>query len=76
MTKIGVKILNRDVILDTAGRAVLHSLQDYKIQNVKVGKWIVLEFNETKEQALIQAEAIAKTVLINPLIETFQLEVI
>jgi phosphoribosylformylglycinamidine (FGAM) synthase PurS component len=73
--KIGVKIMPRDVILDTQGRAVEQTLKLNSMPEarVRVGKFIELEFVGSLDGARKQAEIIARTVLINPLIETFEL---
>lgn len=83
-TRIAVQILPRDVILDTAGRAVEASLQEqdfqqgqkYQVASVKVGKWIQLDFNCDEVHALKQAEKMSKEFLTNPLIEKYQLHVL
>jgi phosphoribosylformylglycinamidine (FGAM) synthase PurS component len=73
--KIGVKIMPRDVILDTQGRAVEQTLKLNSMPEarVRVGKFVELELVGSAESARKQAETIARTVLINPLIETFEL---
>ena len=73
--KIGVKVMPRAVILDTQGRAVEQTLQlnHMPVASCRVGKFVELDLPGTKEQALKQAEQIAKTVLHNPLIETYEL---
>lgn len=83
-TKIGVKILPREVLLDTQGRAVEQTLKAGSILtpsankdiHVRVGKYIELEFQLSQPEALKEAETIAKKVLTNPLIEQFSLEVL
>lgn len=77
--KIGVKIMPRQVILDTQGRAVEKTLQDhnYSISNVRVGKFVVLDIQkENLQEALSEAKKITEFVLYNPLIEDFSLEAI
>lgn len=77
--KIGVKILPKKEVLDTQGRAVEKTLTQHgrKIDAVKVGKYVVLDLpTSDQEQALKQAKEMAQFVLHNPLIETFELEVL
>ncbi len=75
MTKLGVKIMPRKVILDSQGRAVEQTLKlnQMNVQHVRVGKFIELEFQQNKNDALIEARRIAEKVLSNPLIETFEI---
>jgi phosphoribosylformylglycinamidine synthase PurS subunit len=72
--KFGIKIMPREVILDTQGRAVEQTLKLNKlaVQNCRVGKYVELEIEGNEAEAKIKAEKIAKTVLHNPLIETFE----
>ncbi len=75
--KVGVKIMPREVILDTQGRALEQSLNSNSmpVAQCRVGRFVELEFEnlETIEQAVSRSEEIAKTLLCNPLIETFEL---
>jgi phosphoribosylformylglycinamidine synthase PurS subunit len=75
--KWGIKILPREVLLDTQGRAV----QDYLNQNAqgvnqcRVGKYIVLDLKQTDtEVSKRKAIEITEQTLINPLIETYSIE--
>ena len=79
--KWGIKILPRDVLLDTQGRAV----QDYLnqpnqtasqlVNQVRVGKYIVLDLKQSdKEVSKKKAIEITEQTLINPLIETYTIE--
>ena len=77
--KIGVKILPKNEVLDTQGRAVEGTLRAHNraVGQVRVGKYVQLEVSETEEaKALAKAKEIAEFVLYNPLIENFELEVI
>lgn len=77
--KIGVKILPRNEVLDSQGRAVEKTLSQHgkAVEACRVGKYIQLDIEAgTKEQALSKAKEIAEFVLYNPLIETFELEVV
>lgn len=66
-------------VLDTQGRAVEKTLESHgrKVSRARVGKYVELQLNETTEdKALQKAREIAEFVLYNPLIETFELELI
>lgn len=76
LIRVGVKVMPREVILDTQGRAVEHLLKQKQmsVSHCRVGRYVELEFQtESQEAALKQAKTIAETVLHNPLIETFEL---
>jgi phosphoribosylformylglycinamidine synthase len=77
--KVAVRVLPRPEVLDSQGRAVEATLQrlGFGLDSCRVGKYIVLEVNEASpEQAVKKATEMAKTVLHNPLIETFEVEVV
>lgn len=77
--KIGVKIMPRLEVLDTQGRAVEKTLEQHgrKVNTARVGKYVELEINEANaEKAIKKAREIAEFVLFNPLIETFEVEVV
>ena len=77
--KIGVKILPKNEVLDTQGRAVESTLKAHGkgVAQCRVGKYVQLEIGESDEtKALAKAKEIAEFVLYNPLIETFELEVV
>lgn len=77
--KVAVKILPRKDVLDSQGRAVEKTLSQYgkSVQSCKVGKYIQLDFaGESESQALAKAKDIAEFVLVNPLIESFELELV
>lgn len=79
MIKVGVKVLPRDVILDTQGRAVEQTLKqnNLSVQQARVGKYVELDLNENNpEMALKKADEIAKKLLCNPLIEKYELSVV
>ena len=76
--KIGIKIMPREVILDSQGRAVEQSLKANGFQDLsycRVGKFIEIELKVTTEQqAKIEAEKMLKEGgLYNPLIEKYEL---
>lgn len=74
--KIGVRVMPREVILDTQGRAVEQSLklEGYGKVGVRVGKFVELEIEGSEAEAKSAADKIAKALLHNPLIETYTLE--
>ena len=76
--KIGVKIMPRDVILDSQGRAVEASLRSNGFADVtdcRVGKFVELTLkNEDSRSAQAQVEKMLKEGgLYNPLIEKFEI---
>jgi phosphoribosylformylglycinamidine synthase len=87
MIQVRVEILPKPEILDPQGRAVLEVLRALPLgaepstkalSEVKVGKVVHLFFEASlgKEKALELARAYSESVLANPLIESFALEVI
>ena len=77
--KVGVKILLKKEVLDSQGRAVEGVLknQGSDVSSVRVGRYVVLDLPaQEKDVALRKAQEMAKSVLHNPLIETFELEVL
>lgn len=79
MIKVGVKIQYRPDVLDTQGRALLKLFESKQldIKNCCYGKYIELHFdNQDEKSALKQAEQVAKDILSNSLVETYQLEII
>ena len=77
--KVGVKVLPRTEVLDSQGRAVEKTLEHHgkQVSSCRVGKYIQLEVDaKTNEDALKQAKEIAEFVLYNPLIESYELEIL
>ena len=75
--KIAVKILPKNEVLDSQGRAVAKILNSHgqKVEDCRVGRYVILDVAETdKNKALARAQEMAEFVLYNPLIETFELE--
>lgn len=75
--KFGVKVMPREVILDTQGRSVEQTLKQhqYAVSSCRVGKYIEVEVPASDEKtATEQVKKMAEFVLYNPLIETYQLE--
>ena len=78
IVKVGIRIMPRDVILDTQGRAVEQSLRlnGFELRSCRVGRYVELELAGPESKALEQARKISDFVLYNPLIENYTLEVI
>ena len=79
MIKIAVKIQLKKEVLDTKGRTLLKLLQEKNslVEECFYGKYIELHVKETdSKKALEQVHYLAKNVLHNELIETFQLELL
>jgi phosphoribosylformylglycinamidine synthase PurS subunit len=77
--KIGIKVMPRTEVLDTQGRAVENSLRQrgLRLNAAQVGKYVVLDLPDLDStQALAKAKEMADTLLCNPLIETFEMEVL
>ena len=78
--KVGVKIMPREVILDSQGRAVEQSMRRNgftEIQDCRIGKYVELNlFTDDKSKAQQQVEKMLKEGgLYNPLIEKFEIQV-
>ncbi len=66
-------------VLDVEGRAVADTLnrEGTAVSDCRVGKYIVLDIpTQDLDQAKLRATEIAKSVLANPLIEGFQIDVL
>ena len=72
--RFGVKIMPRQVLLDSQGRAVEQSLKlnQLEIQSCRVGRFVELEISGIETEALAKAKKIAEFMLHNPLIESFE----
>ena len=76
--KVGVKILPRDEVLDSQGRAVEKTLSQHghQLHGCRVGKYIMLDIEaDSEEQAKSKAKEITEFVLYNPLVEKYEIEV-
>lgn len=76
--KVGIKIMPREVILDTQGRAIEQTLKlnQMPTTSCRVGRFVELEFEASESEALTRANEIAKKLLCNPLIENFEAKVL
>jgi len=77
MHKVAVKILPKKEVLDVQGRALKEVLKNDSIKNCQIGKYVILDIEAgTKDQAVEKATDMAKTILCNNLIETFEVQAI
>lgn len=78
--KAHIWVMPKPTVLDPQGQTIrraLSSLGYSTIQDVRQGKFFVLELNGlTREEATQQVERIAKDVLTNPVIEQFRFEIL
>ena len=78
--KAHVWVMPKATVLDPQGQTIqraLSSLGYAKIQDVRQGKFFVLELDGmSRAEAQTEVERIAKDVLTNPVIEEFRFEVI
>lgn len=77
--KVGVKIMPREVILDTQGRAVQESMRTngfHTLEHCRVGKYVELQLRiESTELARQEVlKMLDQGGLYNPLIEKFEIE--
>jgi phosphoribosylformylglycinamidine synthase len=83
--KAVVKVKLKDEVLDPQGKAVLSVLKSSgynNIKDVRIGKYIELEFNvennakNNDDTLMAELKEISEKVLSNPLIEYFDIEII
>ena len=76
--KAKIKVYLKPEILDPQGKAVLHALNDMEFvnaQNVRIGKYIVIEFNGGDEkQVRKDVDQICQKLLSNPVMENYEFE--
>lgn len=76
--KAKIKVYLKSGILDPQGKAVLHAINDLKysdVNDVRIGKYIEITFNDGKpEQLRKEAEEICSKLLANPVMENFEIE--
>jgi phosphoribosylformylglycinamidine synthase PurS subunit len=77
--KAVVTVMLKDGVLDPQGKAIghaLHSLGFSGVGEVRAGKVIELDLNETNpDAARLEAEAMARRLLANTVIERFTVEI-
>jgi phosphoribosylformylglycinamidine synthase len=80
MMKAHVWVMLKLTVLDPQGQTIqraLSSLGYSKVQDVRQGKFFVLDLNGlSRNQAQSEVERIAKDVLTNPVIEEFRFEIL
>jgi phosphoribosylformylglycinamidine synthase len=77
--KFRVNVMPRKEALDPQGRAVQSALDrlGFKVEDCRVGKSIILDLQETdKAKGVKRVEEMAQKLLANPLIETFEVELL
>ncbi|MCX7977688.1 MAG: phosphoribosylformylglycinamidine synthase subunit PurS [Bdellovibrionaceae bacterium] len=75
--KFGVRIMPREVILDTQGRAVEETLRRHKMElkSCRVGRFVEIDVEaKTESEGRDQVRRMTEYVLYNPLLETFEIE--
>ena len=74
-----VTVVLKPDILDPQGRAVrdsLKSLDFNEVEDVRIGKSIEVKMNETsRDEAEALLRRMCKSILVNPVIEDFQIEI-
>ena len=77
--KAKIKVVMKKNILDPQGKAVLHAINDLKysdVKDVRIGKYIEIEFNESDKTTVIkETEEICNKLLSNPIMENFDYEI-
>ena len=77
--KIIVNISLKDGVLDPEGQAIQSSLNNLGFENcsdVRTGKQIVLSLDQNNEtEALIQAKKMCKELLVNTVIENYEINI-
>jgi phosphoribosylformylglycinamidine synthase subunit PurS len=80
MITIMIHILPKKDILDPQGKTVSRALNNLgfdKVEEVRMGKLIKLSINtDQEEQALEDCKHMCDELLINPLVETYTMEVV
>ncbi len=75
--KFGVKILPRNEVLDSQGRAVEKTLKQhgFEIDHCRVGRYVQIEVPDSEmKSATDKVKKITEFVLFNPLIESVEIE--
>jgi len=75
--KWGVKIMPREVLLDSQGRAVENLLKEnnFQLTQCRIGRYAEITTQQaSEEKAREEIQKMAQFVLYNPLIETFTIE--
>ena len=77
--RVVVNVNLKEGVLDPQGKAVHHALKALKfdnVQNVRIGKQIVLDIDtNSKEEALKEAKNMCEELLANTVIEDYVIEI-
>ena len=80
MIKAIINISLKAGVLDSQGKAVHHALDSLHfkgVDDVRVGKQIILKLNETdKEKAMVDVTKMCEELLANTVIEDYEIELI
>ena len=72
--KVQVFVRLKPGVLDVQGKALEVNLVGEGVENIRIGKLIELEIDEKNfTNAKKKAEALCEKVLVNPIIETFEI---
>jgi phosphoribosylformylglycinamidine synthase len=78
MAKVIVNVTLKEGVLDPQGKAVHHALGTLGfggIKDVRIGKQIVLQMEQSGDVALDMAHKMAKKLLVNDVIEEYTVEI-
>ena len=77
--KAKISVLLKSGILDPQGKAVLHAIEhlDFKgVKNVRIGKYIEIEFESTdSDRVKKDADEICNKLLANPVMENYIIDI-
>jgi phosphoribosylformylglycinamidine synthase subunit PurS len=74
--KIQILVRLKSGVLDVQGKAVEHGLGDAALSNVRIGKLIELEIDAPNADAAKEkVTELCQKVLVNPVMETFEIKV-
>ena len=74
--KLNVKIMPKNGVLDPQGKAIENSLNQLGFNNfseIRQGKIIEIDINEEEEKAISIAEEMCKKLLVNLIIEDYEI---
>lgn len=78
--KARVQVFYKDSVFDPQGNTVSHSLQQLgfaQVSDVRIGKVIDVDLKTTdRKEAETMARKMCDTLLVNPVMESFQIEII
>ena len=74
--KLNLKIMPKNGVLDPQGKAIENSLNQLGFENfskIRQGKIIEIDINEDEKKAIIIAEEMCKKLLVNLIIEDYEI---